>query len=101
MNTENIRAAWVEQLWKRKGYDSPEEFIECGTCFACGLDSGELKTRETQKSNVTTVDDVHLLCRYCHSACKGLAGLSYWRWFLNRKAADTMAAAMLQRLARL
>jgi len=100
MNESKIRDAWVSNLWHRKGYDSPDEFKEHGNCFACGLDTGKLKAREARSNTVTTVNDIHLLCDYCHCDSKGLKGFGYWRWFLNRKATDTMAAAMLKRLAK-
>ena len=93
MNTENIRATWVEQLWKRKGFDSPEEFKERGTCIACGLDVGNLSVRTVGADSYP-----HLLCEFCLSASESLSDFGYWRWFFKRKAADTIAAATLQRL---
>jgi|GEM_PF-5484382 len=100
MNESKIRQVWASKLWQRKGYDSPDEFKEHGNCFACGLNAGKLKASDTGSSNVASVEGVHLLCEYCRSDSKGLKGFSYWRWFLNRKATDTIAAATLKRLAK-
>ena len=36
-----IRAHWADRLWRAKGYDSAAEFMERGTCFACGMDGAE------------------------------------------------------------
>ena len=36
-----IRAHWAKRLWAIKGFDSEAEFLERGTCFACGMDGSE------------------------------------------------------------
>ena len=96
MNTEIVRAAWVDLLWRRKGFDSPEEFKEPGTCFACGLDAGELSPK-----SIATAKEPHLLCAFCLRASKQLTGFSYWRWFLKRSVVETIAARMINKVSKI
>lgn len=91
-----IRNSWVDQLWQRKNYDSPAEFMEHSYCFACGM-TGALKARSVSGDSVTQMDSLHLLCGHCHTDSRGLKGFSYLRWFLNRTAADTIAAEMFKK----
>lgn len=96
-----VRNAWADRLWKRKGYDSPDEFKEHSYCFACGM-TGVLQARSvTADSATTNADDVHLLCNHCHTDSRDLNGFSYLRWFLNQSATKTIAAHMLVKMGKL
>jgi hypothetical protein len=86
-----IRRHWVDRLWKRKGFDSPTEFLETGLCFACGMvlrsaQRAHIKARSAGGSD--GVENLHMLCHWCHKDSEHLEGFAYWRWLLTRTAGD-------------
>jgi len=98
---KRIRAFWAARLWKRKGFDSPEEFMEEGTCFACGFNTGteegpaNLAGRLYRahisprcEGGADAAGNLHLLCYVCHKDSERLSGGKYWRWFLGRAIMD-------------
>ena len=91
MPTERaIRAFWADKLWRVKGYDSPEEFMESGYCFACGwyreLHRAHIQPRCNGGSD--TVENLHMLCRTCHKASEFIDGDDYNKWLLERGQLD-------------
>ena len=91
MPTERaIRAFWAGKLWSVKGYDSPEEFMEPGNCFACGWHR-ELHRAHVQARCSGGADDVsnlHMLCRTCHKASELISGDKYYKWLVERQSFD-------------
>src|SRR5262245_33789992 len=92
---EAIRAYWAEQgIWQGK-FISQEEFLDTsddelghGACFACawiyehGLERAHILSDAA--GGTQTVDNLHLLCRYCHRDSEWLSGDAYWQWFRKR-----------------
>jgi hypothetical protein len=92
------RAHWVDALWERKGFDSPEEFLERGICFACGmtgrggsLDRAHILARCNGGSDDPS--NIHMLCRLCHKDSETLDGEAYWSWFWQRSWMDAAISA--------
>lgn len=93
MPTEHdIRMFWCNTLWYRKGFDSPEEFMEHGICFACGMSSpdGIERAHIEPRCNggVDGIENLHMLCRVCHKDSEFLTGIVYMKWLLERSAID-------------
>ncbi|CAB4157228.1 HNHc domain containing protein [uncultured Caudovirales phage] len=83
-----IRSYWVERLCRgrRPVADSPDEIQNVWFCFACGqrgskegLERCHIRARVSGGED--TVQNLHLLCRYCHFASELFDGSDYWRWF--------------------
>jgi 5-methylcytosine-specific restriction endonuclease McrA len=93
MPTERaVRAYWVEALWHRKGFDSPEEFLERGTCFACGDERAVERAHILARCSGGSDDasNIHILCRICHKDSETLDGEAYWSWFWQRSLMDAV-----------
>ncbi len=91
-----IRAHWAKRLWAIKGYDSEAEFLERGTCFACGMDG---KEKAHIVARVVGGDDspenLHILCSVCHKDSEYLDGDRYMAWLVERSPVDMfMSSAM-------
>ncbi len=90
-----IRAYWSgTDIWHEE-FDSKEEFLEEGTCFACGfIPMDEVLERAHIKAlwmgGKDDLDNIHLLCRECHQASEDLFGNMYWKWFKKRDILDVM-----------
>jgi 5-methylcytosine-specific restriction endonuclease McrA len=120
MPTEaRIRAHWVDQLWLRKGFDSPTEFLEPGICFACGycwsrgVIPPQRLTRAAkakgcdhghstlQRAHILArcngggddASNLHMLCDQCHRDSEALDGEKYWSWFWQRSWMDVAISA--------
>jgi 5-methylcytosine-specific restriction endonuclease McrA len=90
-----IRRHWsTTDLWTRKGFDSLAEFLEPGTCFACGMNhSGDCERAHIEPRVGSGSDDaanLHLLCWVCHKDSEGRTGAEYWRWFWERSTVDAL-----------
>ncbi len=91
-----IRAYWANNtdIWHEK-FDSKEEFLEEGTCFACGfVPTDEVLERAHIKAlwmgGKDDLENIHLLCRECHHASEDLFGDLYWKWFKKRNYFDVI-----------
>ena len=89
-----IRAHWADRLWLAKGYDSKAEFMERGTCFACGMSGSE---RAHILARVAGGDDtpenLHILCWVCHKDSEYLEGSAYMDWLMDRNALSMIMSA--------
>ena len=89
-----IRAHWADRLWLAKGYDSKAEFMERGTCFACGMSGSE---RAHILARVAGGDDtpenLHILCHRCHKDSEYLEGSAYMDWLMDRNALSMILSA--------
>ena len=84
-----IRRHWAERLWKGKGYDSIEEFMECGVCFACGFEGNErAHILARVDGGDDSVENLHILCGICHKDSEFLDGGKYMTWLMERNAMD-------------
>ena len=95
---EAIRKFWVDELWRKKGFDSKDEFLERGTCFACGMDGNErahIKARSAGGSD--DVSNIHILCGVCHKDSEYLDGGRYLSWVLSRTPLDMIMSASAKR----
>lgn len=96
-----IRAYWVDCLWQKKGYDSPQEFLEKDNCFACGFDGpGTLERAHItalSEGGGNDADNLHMLCRCCHHDSEMLSGDEYWRWFMQRNIMDRLLSESVKR----
>ena len=99
MPTEKaIRGFWADELWQKKGFDSKEEFLETGTCFACGMDGSEkahIKARSV--GGVDDVSNIHILCGVCHKDSEYLDGGRYLAWLISRTPLDMIMSASAKR----
>lgn len=93
-----IRRHWAPLLWDKKGFDSEDEMMELGICFACGFTNMDSSTLD--RSHITprcyggsdTEENIHMLCKLCHKDSEGMAKLGdqsrYWKWFYERSGLD-------------
>ncbi|TAI63422.1 hypothetical protein CWO89_24370 [Bradyrhizobium sp. Leo170] len=92
-----IREYWakVPGFYERKGFDSADEFLEHGTCFACGFIYRDPPQRAHiyphVKGGSGDPDNLHMLCYVCHKDSEHLEGDAYWDWFWER---DFLSAAL-------
>ena len=95
MPTERaVRKCWVDRLWVRKGFDSREEFLDRGICFACGFD-GEVHRahiRARVDGGADAPDNLHMLCPTCHKDSEMLRGDEYMAWFWERTPMDRLVS---------
>ena len=92
-----IRKHWAGRLSATKGYDSPSEFLERGSCFACGLDGSErahIVARSVGGSDLA--ENLHILCATCHKDSEYLDGHKYTAWFLERNAFDCLISKAMR-----
>ena len=98
MPTERvIRAQWVDRLWRAKGYDSAAEFMERGTCFACGLKGVErahIVARAVGGGD--EAENLHMLCGVCHKDSEYLDGGRYMAWLLQRSPVDRLMSEAMR-----
>lgn len=95
-----IRIHWSERLWQVKGFDSVVEFMENGTCFACGWNDGAAERAHIHarcNGGIDTAENLHMLCRICHKDSEGLEGERYWEWLMQRNALDRSISAAIRR----
>ena len=107
MPTEKaIRSHWVDRLWKIKGFDCPEEFMEPGVCFACTMVYGILNgkgciERAHIKARVAGGDDslenLHMLCPVCHKDSEFIPIENYMGWLVSRNSLDMIISAAIKR----
>ena len=82
-----IRAHWADRLWLAKGYDSKAEFMERGTCFACGMSGNErAHILARAAGGDDTPENLHILCGVCHKDSEYLEGSAYMDWLMDRSA---------------
>ncbi len=94
-----IRKYWADFFWEFNNFDSPEEFIETPSCFACGYDWGILAPLEAAHivarcdGGSDGVDNMVILCRTCHrsqEACIRIRGdkIKTLAWILEQTYED-------------
>ena len=97
-----VRKHWCNNLVKKKGFDSTEEFMEAGVCFACGMSpDSDTPSGGLEKAHITAKveggsdlpENIHLLCSICHKDSEYLDGEKYWAWFYQRTSIDMMMSA--------
>lgn len=89
-----IRAHWADRLWLAKGYDSKAEFMERGTCFACGMDGSErAHILARAAGGDDTPENLHILCHRCHKDSEYLEGSAYMDWLMDRNALSMIMSA--------
>jgi len=91
-----IRRHWAKRLWGIKGYDSEHEFLEPGTCFACGMDGKERAHISARSAGGEDhPENLHILYGVCHKDSEYLDGYRYMSWLIERSPMDMfMSAAM-------
>lgn len=92
-----IRAHWAGRLWLAKGFDSAAEFMERGTCFACGLDGNErahIVARSAGGSD--DPENLHILCGVCHKDSEYLEGEKYMAWLFQRNPIDRLMSEAMR-----
>jgi len=90
---KRVREYWSLKIYKLKGFDSPEEFLEDEWCFACGLQIGKARPERAHIIAVcdggsNDVSNIHMLCEICHKDSEFLTISDYWEWFFERSALD-------------
>ena len=94
-----IRAHWAKRLWAIKGFDSEAEFLERGTCFACGMD-GIIERAHIVARSVGGSDgceNLHILCRVCHKDSEYLDSERYMAWLVQRNPVDRFISGAMRR----
>ncbi len=96
-----IRKHWAEKnIWRRKGYQSKEEFIaDKYACFACmfsfsrkhpGFPLEKCHIKAVAIGGDDVIENIHLLCPPCHQESEKLDGPAYWRWFVKSNFIDRL-----------
>jgi len=92
-----IRAHWADRLWRAKGYDSEAEFMERGTCFACGMDGAErAHILARVAGGGDEVENLHVLCGVCHKDSEYLDGERYMGWLMQRSPVDRLMSEAMR-----
>ncbi|MBC7603280.1 MAG: HNH endonuclease [Ramlibacter sp.] len=92
-----IRAQWAERLWQAKGYDCAAEFMERGTCFACGLDGNERAHIVARAvGGHDGPENLHILCSACHKDSEYLEGGRYMAWLMRRSPVDRLMSEAMR-----
>lgn len=94
---EKIIAYWIERLiydYGKFSFDYFEsEYVNqqnvwksCNMCFAC---MSELTLERAHilpkcEGGSDDLDNLHMLCKYCHLDSEILSGQAYWEWFKSR-----------------
>ena len=93
-----IRAHWADRLWLAKGYDSKAEFMERGTCFACGMSGNErAHILARAAGGDDTPENLHILCGVCHKDSEYLEGNAYMDWLMDRSALSMIMSGASRR----
>ena len=93
VSIKKVKEFWASKLVDLGKFDSIHEVMEspisdqdgeqCHYCFACGkmgdVDRAHILARVEGGSD--GVENIHLLCHYCHVLSELLSGDHYWRWF--------------------
>ena len=91
-----IRKFWAKQLWKEKGFDSESDFLKPGICFACGFEGKErCHIFPRCKGGLDSVENLHILCGFCHKTSECLEGENYYSWLLERNGLDRIVQGAL------
>lgn len=98
MPTERaIREHWADRLWRDKGYDSRAEFMERGTCFACGMEGNERAHIVARVAGGNDdLENLHVLCGVCHKDSEFLDGEKYMSWLMQRNAIDRLISEAMR-----
>jgi 5-methylcytosine-specific restriction endonuclease McrA len=92
---KQIRAHWAPYLVGNKGFDSKEEAMETGICFACGMWFSGLERAHINpllEGGSNDVSNLHALCRTCHKDSEGRTGDEYFKWFNQRTLVDAVCS---------
>jgi len=102
-----ISTYWFPHLLKMGKISDEENW--CKTCFACSANNFFLF--EDSENSITLhrahifpkvlggsdeVDNIHLLCQYCHLASEFLYGTDSGAWFMKRSLMHTLQIYALQ-----
>ena len=92
-----IRRHWAASLWALKGFDSASEFMERGTCFACGMDGNERAHIVARAAGgADDVENLHILCGVCHKDSERLEGVRYMAWLAERTTVDRLMSEAMR-----
>ena len=98
---KTIRIYWSKHInLTKKGFDSVDEFMEKGTCFACGLHFRSLDRAHIiakVEGGNDNVNNLHMLCDICHKDSEYLKGTKYWEWFYERTPCDMFISMAVRR----
>ena len=100
-----IKTYWANHLVSIKKFDSIEELFEADYCFACGSIDDE-NTQYTERAHIKarcdggsdTVENLHLLCSFCHKSSEFIEGDDYERWFMEQNAFRMMIEATAHKM---
>jgi len=79
-----IRQYWADGArWREMGVDRPETVLSKDVCMACEFPLGTQRAHIKARSagGPDSVDNLHMLFRYCHAESEYIEGETYWRWF--------------------
>jgi len=91
-----IREYWRDRLWREKGFDSPDEFMEPSVCFACGIADHDIEKAHIKarcEGGTDSPDNIHMLCPICHRDSEALTGGQYFKWLGERTFMDMAISA--------
>ena len=98
---KKYHAEWLVQIGK---FDSIEELYEDDYCFACGFvdrrEGDPEDTKYTERAHIWArrdggpdeVQNIHLLCKWCHKASENMMQSEYIAWF----EAQNLGLVMMQ-----
>ena len=107
---KKIREYWQStDIWLKKPtqFCSSSELLEKDVCFACGFMHNPRKKKSTKscerahilarsEGGSDTVENLHMLCRYCHLDSEMISGEKYWDWFYRRSILDIAGSLALR-----
>jgi 5-methylcytosine-specific restriction endonuclease McrA len=94
----SIKNHWAAYLIKINKFDSYEELFEAEYCFACGMNSdGDIERAHIKarcEGGSDNVENLHLLCGFCHKQSEFINGKKYKTWFMEQNGLTMMLAAI-------
>ena len=97
-STKQIRRHWASFLVREKGFDSEQEAMEEGICFACGQDGNErCHIKAKQEGGTDHESNLHILCEICHKDSEYLSGDAYFYWLRHRTPVDAFISFAVKR----
>jgi len=96
-----VKTHWAPYLVSIDKFDCIEEVFESDYCFACGQES----TGDIERAHITarceggsdSVENIHLLCGFCHKLSEFINGDEYLIWLKEQDAIKLMFQMVAKR----
>ena len=96
-----IRKHWAQWLVTAGKFDSIQQALNAKYCFACGFDA---PGSGLQRAHILAladggnndVENLHMLCLFCHQSSEYISGEEYFAWFAQRNIMDRIIETCLK-----